>query len=188
MGGRWGRPERLGSGPGRGPSHAGAGSLGPGRWSWPPVRSGRKDCCRAMALAGKLPELSPRLGQLTRTNSESLLAAVVPHDAPRPDFSRGSGHNFVLLPAARYACGARPVRSRLEHDGPLRDHNGRGRRRCERERPEWERPESERPEWEWAEWECQLAAVYFGGGPGSRRSDAGASTCAPGRNVPSLPS
>ena len=43
----------------------------------------------AMALAGKLPGLSPRVGQLTRTNSESLLAAVIPHDAPRPDFSRG---------------------------------------------------------------------------------------------------
>ena len=43
----------------------------------------------AMALAGKLPGLSPRLGELTRTNSESLLAAVVPHGSPRPDFSQG---------------------------------------------------------------------------------------------------
>ena len=42
-----------------------------------------------MLLEGKLPELSPRLGELTRTNSESLLAAVVPHDASHPDFSRG---------------------------------------------------------------------------------------------------
>ncbi len=50
---------------------------------------GTQRLLQAMALAGKLPELSPRLGELTRTNSESLLAAVVPHDAPRPDFSRG---------------------------------------------------------------------------------------------------
>jgi cholesterol oxidase len=50
---------------------------------------GTQRLLQAMALAGKLPELSPKLGQLTRTNSESLLAAVVPHDAPRPDFSRG---------------------------------------------------------------------------------------------------
>ena len=50
---------------------------------------GTQRLLQAMALAGTLPELSPKLGQLTRTNSESLLAAVVPHDAPRPDFSRG---------------------------------------------------------------------------------------------------
>ena len=155
---------------------------------------GTQKLLQAMALAGELPELSPKLGQLTRTNSESLLAAVVPHDVPRPRLQPRSGHNFVLLPAARYACGARPVRSRLEHDGPLRDNNGRGRRRCERERPEWERAEwwraeSERPESERAEWERpELAAVYFGGGPGSRRSDAGVRPVAPGRNVPSLPS
>ena len=50
---------------------------------------GTQKLLQAMALAGKLPALSPRLGELTRTNSESLLAAVVPHGAPRPDFSRG---------------------------------------------------------------------------------------------------
>jgi cholesterol oxidase len=50
---------------------------------------GTQKLLQASALAGKLPELSPRLGELTRTNSESLLAAVVPNDAPRPDFSRG---------------------------------------------------------------------------------------------------
>ncbi len=50
---------------------------------------GTQRLLQAMALAGKLPGMSPRLGELTRTNSESLLAAVVPHDGPRPDFSRG---------------------------------------------------------------------------------------------------
>ena len=50
---------------------------------------GTQRLLQAMALAGKLPGMSPRLGELTRTNSESLLAAVVPHDASRPDFSQG---------------------------------------------------------------------------------------------------
>jgi cholesterol oxidase len=50
---------------------------------------GTQRLLQAMVLEGKLPGLSPRLGELTRTNSESLLAAVVPYDAARPDFSRG---------------------------------------------------------------------------------------------------
>ena len=133
-GGRWGRPERLGSGPGRAPVsrrrqfRAGQVVLAAGAF-------GTQKLLQAMALEGKLPELSPKLGQLTRTNSESLLAAVVPHGAPRARLQPRSGHNFVLLPAARYACGAGQVRSRLQHDGALRDHDGRGRRRCEREGP-----------------------------------------------------
>jgi cholesterol oxidase len=50
---------------------------------------GTQRLLQAMVLEGKLAALSSRLGQLTRTNSESLLAAVVPHDSPHPDFSRG---------------------------------------------------------------------------------------------------
>jgi cholesterol oxidase len=44
---------------------------------------------QTMAAEGRLAALSPRLGYLTRTNSESLLGAVVPRGRPRPDFSRG---------------------------------------------------------------------------------------------------
>lgn len=50
---------------------------------------GTQRLLHTMALEGKLPDLSPRLGQLTRTNSESLLGAVVPRGRPHPDFSRG---------------------------------------------------------------------------------------------------
>jgi cholesterol oxidase len=50
---------------------------------------GTQKLLHTMALGGLLSALSPRLGELTRTNSESLLGAVVPHGAPGPDFSRG---------------------------------------------------------------------------------------------------
>jgi cholesterol oxidase len=50
---------------------------------------GTQKLLHTMVLEGKLPELSPRLGELTRTNSESLLGAVVPRGRGRPDFSRG---------------------------------------------------------------------------------------------------
>jgi cholesterol oxidase len=50
---------------------------------------GTQQLLHAMAMEDKLPDLSPRLGQLTRTNSESLLGAVVGRGRPRPDFSRG---------------------------------------------------------------------------------------------------
>lgn len=38
---------------------------------------------------GSLPELSPRLGRLTRTNSEALLGAVTRHVPPGADLARG---------------------------------------------------------------------------------------------------
>jgi cholesterol oxidase len=50
---------------------------------------GTQRLLHGLALAGGLPKLSPRLGSLTRTNSESLLGAVVPHGRRHPDFSRG---------------------------------------------------------------------------------------------------
>jgi cholesterol oxidase len=50
---------------------------------------GTQQLLHAMAASGRLPKLSPRLGSLTRTNSESLLGAFVPRSRPRPDFSRG---------------------------------------------------------------------------------------------------
>jgi cholesterol oxidase len=50
---------------------------------------GTQQLLHAMVMEAKLPDLSPRLGQLTRTNSESLLGAVVARGRPHPDFSRG---------------------------------------------------------------------------------------------------
>jgi cholesterol oxidase len=62
---------------------------------------GTQTLLHAMRDRGTLPELSPRLGHLTRTNSEALLGAMVPHRGPvtpdgrrdpgraRPDYSRG---------------------------------------------------------------------------------------------------
>ena len=50
---------------------------------------GTQQLLHAMVMEAKLPDLSSRLGQLTRTNSESLLGAVVGRGRPHPDFSRG---------------------------------------------------------------------------------------------------
>jgi cholesterol oxidase len=50
---------------------------------------GTQQLLHAMAGEAKLPHLSPRLGDLTRTNSESLLGAIAPRRRPHPDFSRG---------------------------------------------------------------------------------------------------
>ncbi|QWF79515.1 hypothetical protein HUW46_02923 [Amycolatopsis sp. CA-230715] len=38
---------------------------------------------------GSLPDLSPRLGELTRTNSEAIIGSARPRVDPRQDFSRG---------------------------------------------------------------------------------------------------
>jgi cholesterol oxidase len=46
---------------------------------------GTQRLLHSMVLAGKLPALSSRLGHLTRTNSESLLGAVIPHGAAFAD-------------------------------------------------------------------------------------------------------
>jgi cholesterol oxidase len=53
-----------------------------------------------MAAEGKLPRLSPRLGYLTRTNSESLLGAAVPPGRACPDFSRGVAITSSFCPEA----------------------------------------------------------------------------------------
>jgi cholesterol oxidase len=50
---------------------------------------GTQQLLHAMVMEARLPDLSPRLGQLTRTNSESLLGAIVARRRPHPDFSRG---------------------------------------------------------------------------------------------------
>ena len=50
---------------------------------------GTQKLLHTMVLEGKLPRISPRLGHLTRTNSESLLGAVVPRGREHRDFTRG---------------------------------------------------------------------------------------------------
>lgn len=50
---------------------------------------GTQKLLHAMALSGKLPRLSPRLGHLVRTNGEALVGATVPCGKPHPDFSEG---------------------------------------------------------------------------------------------------
>ena len=69
---------------------------------------GTQKLLHAMVLEGKLPELSPRLGELTRTNSESLLGATVARGRPHPDFSRGVAITSSFYPEP--GTHAEPVR------------------------------------------------------------------------------
>jgi cholesterol oxidase len=69
---------------------------------------GTQRLLQTMALEGKLPELSARLGELTRTNSESLLGATVPRGLPHPDFSRGVAITSSFYPEP--GTHAEPVR------------------------------------------------------------------------------
>jgi cholesterol oxidase len=50
---------------------------------------GTQQLLHRMRESGRLPELSPRLGELTRTNSESILGASRPTVDPERDFTRG---------------------------------------------------------------------------------------------------
>ena len=51
-------------------------------WWWLRGRSARTSCCSAAALNGSLGRVSARLGELVRTNSESILTVTVPEDYP----------------------------------------------------------------------------------------------------------
>ncbi len=61
---------------------------------------GTQRLLHAMALGGRLPRLSFRLGELTRTNSESLLGAIVPCGVSGPDFTRGVAITSSFYPEA----------------------------------------------------------------------------------------
>jgi cholesterol oxidase len=50
---------------------------------------GTQNLLHRMRDTGTLPRLSPRLGELTRTNSEAILGAARPDVDPERDFSRG---------------------------------------------------------------------------------------------------
>jgi cholesterol oxidase len=62
---------------------------------------GTQKLLHAMALEGTLTGLSPRLGKLTRTNSESLLGAVVPLGRARTDYSQGVAITSSFYPDPR---------------------------------------------------------------------------------------
>ena len=51
-----------------------------GRWSSPPARSGTNQLLAQCKSDGTLPRISDRLGQLVRTNSESMTAVTTPDD------------------------------------------------------------------------------------------------------------
>jgi len=59
----------------QGPPHARSGSSRR-------ARLGPTGCWRKCRLEGSLPAISPRLGELVRTNSESILTVTVPEDYP----------------------------------------------------------------------------------------------------------
>lgn len=103
---------------------------------------GTQRLLHAMALEGYLPALSPTLGRLTRTNSESLLGAVVPHRrgakpraAGAPDYSRGVAITSSFYPApdthvepVRYGRGSNLMGLfATALVSPDQDHEGGGR-------------------------------------------------------------
>ena len=58
---------------------------------------GTQKLLQTMALEGKLPELSLRLGELTRTNSESLLGRDCPEWPSPPRFQPRCGNNLLVF-------------------------------------------------------------------------------------------
>ena len=94
--GATGRPGPAGAGlprhdrvrPGRGCARTGARSRRR-RWCWPAAPGAPSGCCTRMRVRGGLPHLSPRLGHLTRTNSEALGGAMTVRAPEGVDLTRG---------------------------------------------------------------------------------------------------
>lgn len=59
---------------------------------------GTQTLLHRMRAAGRLPRISPRLGELTRTNSEALLGASAPRFDPARDLSRGVAISSSFYP------------------------------------------------------------------------------------------
>ena len=86
---------------------------------------GTQKLLHGMRDAGHLPNLSNRLGELTRTNSEAILGArAFRRDV---DFSRGRCHHVVLPPRRPHPRRARALRQGQQRHGAA--HHGAGRRR-----------------------------------------------------------
>ena len=85
---------------------------------------GTQRLLHAMRDEGVLPRTSPRLGELTRTNSESIVGATgqVHQDRLHP----GGGDHLVVLPGRAHPHRARPLRQGQQRDGPAQHaHDGR---------------------------------------------------------------
>ncbi|WP_407342837.1 FAD-dependent oxidoreductase [Pengzhenrongella phosphoraccumulans] len=59
---------------------------------------GTQTLLHRMRASGRLPRISPRLGELTRTNSEALLGASAPRFDPARDLSRGVAISSSFYP------------------------------------------------------------------------------------------
>ena len=75
---------------------------------------------------GHLPRLSPRLGELSRTNSESILGAIAPDTTV--DFSQGVAITSSFHPDPRHPHRAGPLRQGQQHHGAAADGADRRRR------------------------------------------------------------
>ena len=106
------------------------GASPPTRWCWPPARWGTQRLLHRMRDAGVLPELSPRLGELTRTNSEAIIGVEPRRGRPASvDFTRGVAITSSFHPDDEHAHRAGPLRQGQQRDGPAADHR-HGRRRA----------------------------------------------------------
>ena len=101
------------SAPERGFASSGVRSA-PGEWCSPPARSARTCCCVECKERGSLGRISERLGELVRTNSESIMAVTAPDD--ERDFSRVGRDHVEHLPGPRHARRGRHLRQGRRFD------------------------------------------------------------------------
>ena len=74
---------------------------------------------------GKLPELSERLGELTRTNSESIVGAGRLKVSADLDLTHGVAITSSIHPVVGHPHRAVPIRQRLQRDGSAADADDR---------------------------------------------------------------
>ena len=75
--------------------------------------------------ATSLPGISPRLGWLTRTNSEALLGVRIPK--PEADYTSGRGHHLVVASGPGHAHRAGALRQGQQRDGAAEHRHDRRR-------------------------------------------------------------
>ena len=85
-----------------------------------------------MKAEGHLPGLSDRLGELARTNSESILGAIAPDTSV--DYTPGRRDHLVLPPRRAHPHRAGPLRQGQQRDVAAADRAHRRRRPA---RPRW---------------------------------------------------
>ena len=99
----------------------------PSRSCSPPPRSAPSGCCTGCKDEGHLPRLSDRLGDLTRTNSESILGAIAPDTDGR--LQPGRRDHLVVPPRRAHPHRAGPLRQGQQLDVAAADGADRRRRR-----------------------------------------------------------